>query len=432
MLGTRIWQDGWKAAALHAPISGRGHFDQDKWELFHVDEDRSESERRRPESRQTQGIDRGVGRRAKNNFVLPLDDRTAVEMIAIERPQAGNRPAPAILYYPDLPVPEGVAANIRRRSYKDHHQRGHHPQAQGVIFAHGSRFGGHALFIGTVKLHYVYNFLGIRPEQVFVSPPLAPGETDAGHGVRSGEARRARRIAGYHNAFRQRQGGEHRSDAAQLGVHPGRRGLCVRFDSGDAVSSLYTTPAPSPVAMIRESGDVSGEQFLDLQRGPPPHRDRLTRHPGPSSAAGTASMRPLRAYRGHHGRLDPRHEQRNANAESRTSSSSGATTSASGNLSCLLRDDGYSTPNIDGSPRRACSSPGQPRRTELHRGAGHRSSPGQSVYRLGKVGMPGFDVGLQKEDRKLLKPLGCLTSQFGKVSWPDLNKLFGLSSTVLQ
>jgi arylsulfatase len=44
MLGTRgIWEDGWKAAALHAPISGQGHFDQDRWELYHVDEDRSES-----------------------------------------------------------------------------------------------------------------------------------------------------------------------------------------------------------------------------------------------------------------------------------------------------------------------------------------------------------------------------------------------------
>ena len=44
MLGTRgIWEDGWKAAAVHAPISGKGHFDQDAWELYHVDDDRSES-----------------------------------------------------------------------------------------------------------------------------------------------------------------------------------------------------------------------------------------------------------------------------------------------------------------------------------------------------------------------------------------------------
>src|SRR5262249_6597493 len=44
MLRTRgIWEDGWKAAALHAPLTGKDHFDKDKWELYHVDADRSES-----------------------------------------------------------------------------------------------------------------------------------------------------------------------------------------------------------------------------------------------------------------------------------------------------------------------------------------------------------------------------------------------------
>ena len=45
MLGTRgIWENGWQAAALHAPFSDIGHFDQDRWQLYHVDEDRSESQ----------------------------------------------------------------------------------------------------------------------------------------------------------------------------------------------------------------------------------------------------------------------------------------------------------------------------------------------------------------------------------------------------
>ena len=45
MLGTRgIWHEGWKAVAEHAPMpSGKGHFDQDRWQLFHTDEDRSEA-----------------------------------------------------------------------------------------------------------------------------------------------------------------------------------------------------------------------------------------------------------------------------------------------------------------------------------------------------------------------------------------------------
>jgi arylsulfatase A-like enzyme len=44
MMGTRgIWEDGWHAAATHGPLTGKGHFDQDRWELYHVAEDRSES-----------------------------------------------------------------------------------------------------------------------------------------------------------------------------------------------------------------------------------------------------------------------------------------------------------------------------------------------------------------------------------------------------
>jgi len=44
MPGTRgIWRDGWKAVAMHARISGKGNFDKDVWELYHVDVDRAES-----------------------------------------------------------------------------------------------------------------------------------------------------------------------------------------------------------------------------------------------------------------------------------------------------------------------------------------------------------------------------------------------------
>jgi arylsulfatase len=48
--------------------------------------------------------------------------------------------------------------------------------ASGVMFAHGSRFGGHTLFIKDMKLYYVYNFLGVKPEQQFVSDVLKPGK----------------------------------------------------------------------------------------------------------------------------------------------------------------------------------------------------------------------------------------------------------------
>src|SRR3954471_2006788 len=43
MLGTRgIWHDGWKAVTTHPAIGGWGQYEQDTWELYHVDVDRSE------------------------------------------------------------------------------------------------------------------------------------------------------------------------------------------------------------------------------------------------------------------------------------------------------------------------------------------------------------------------------------------------------
>ena len=33
--------EGWmKAVEVHAPLVNKGHFDQDKWELYHTDVDR--------------------------------------------------------------------------------------------------------------------------------------------------------------------------------------------------------------------------------------------------------------------------------------------------------------------------------------------------------------------------------------------------------
>ena len=102
---------------------------------------------------------------ARTNLVLPLDDRTRAGTAGVERPS--SEPArERYIYYPGTsPVPEGVAVNVRSRSYKIlANVEITDPNAHGVIFAHGSRFGGHAIFIKDRKLYYVYNFLGIAPE----------------------------------------------------------------------------------------------------------------------------------------------------------------------------------------------------------------------------------------------------------------------------
>ena len=141
---------------------------------------------------------------ADKNLVLPLDDRTALEQLGVERPS--SEPArDRYIYYPDTAaVPEGVAANVRNRSYKIlANVEITDPNAAGVIFAHGSRFGGHALFIKDRKLHYVYNFLGIKPEQHFVSTSeLTPGKYTLGMEFTRDGCRDPQGIHGHDQALR--------------------------------------------------------------------------------------------------------------------------------------------------------------------------------------------------------------------------------------
>ena len=269
MLGTRgVWQDGWKAAATHAPLSGKGNFDQDRWELYHVEEDRSESKdlaEQYPEK--VQELVAAWFEEAEKYHGLPLDDRSAMELATTPRPvpePARNR----YVYYPGSgAVPEGVAVNVRGRSYKIIADVDMNDSAEGVIFAHGSRFGGHALFLQDGKLHYVYNFLGIPPEQTFVSEPLTPGPHALGmEFIREG-AGPYKESVGTTNLYVDDQivaTGEMRAQVGKFTLCGD--GLCVGFDSADAVSRSYRTPFTfTGGKILGVAVDVSDESYLDLE-----------------------------------------------------------------------------------------------------------------------------------------------------------------------
>jgi arylsulfatase len=271
MLGTRgIWEDGWKAAALHAPLTGKGHFDEDEWELYHVDEDRSESKdlaEQHPEK--LKALIDAWFEEADRNLVLPLDDRSAAELLGVERPSE-EAPRERYVYYPGTsPVPEGVAVNVRGRSYKilaDVEIEG--PDCSGVIFAHGSRFGGHALFIKDRKLHYVYNFLGIKPEQKFVSAELEPGQYTLGvEFIRDKAGSHGESIGTttlYVNETVAAQG-EMRSQLGKFTLSGD--GLCIGRDSGDAVSEEYSSPGEFKGGKILGVGvTIERAQYLDLEK----------------------------------------------------------------------------------------------------------------------------------------------------------------------
>ncbi|PNQ73895.1 arylsulfatase [Hanstruepera neustonica] len=271
MLGTRgIWKDGWKAAAVHAPISGKGNFDKDVWELYHVAEDRSETNNlaeENPEKLQ-ELIDEWF-KQAEINKVLPLDDRGAAELLTVERPSQEAK-KDRYIYYPNTaPVPEGVAVNIRGRNYKIlANVEITDPNASGVIFAHGSRFGGHALFIKDKKLHYVYNFLGIKPEQVFVSnTTLKPGKYTLGmEFVKENRGEYGESLGNTKLYINEEvvAEGPMRTQPAKFTLSGD--GLCVGYDSGDNVSNLYKSPGEFEGGIIQAVGvTVEGTPYMDLE-----------------------------------------------------------------------------------------------------------------------------------------------------------------------
>jgi arylsulfatase A-like enzyme len=271
MLGTRgIWEDGWRAAALHAPLTGKGNFDKDQWELYNVKTDRSESKDLAKESpEKLQALIKAWFEEAEKNFVLPLDDRSALEQATIERPTAEPL-RERYIYYPETaPIPEGVAVNTRGRSYKIlANVEIMDPNCSGVIFAHGSRFGGHTLFIKDKKLYYVYNFLGIKPEQQFVSPALNPGKYTLGMEFIREKAGQNKESLGTTKLFVNETIVAEGPMRAQVGKFTlSGDGLCVGYDTGDAISQEYKPPGKFKGGKIQGVGvTVEKAQYLDLEK----------------------------------------------------------------------------------------------------------------------------------------------------------------------
>ena len=151
MLGTRaIWHKGWKAAtAVPAAPDSWGDFHQQRWELFDTISDLSECHdlsAQQPEK--LQELIALWWAEAGRYQALPLESRGAVEILTTERPQL-SKPRTRYVYYPGgAEVPESVAPNIRNRSYTIAAEVDiETPEAGGVIFSQGSRFGGHALYV---------------------------------------------------------------------------------------------------------------------------------------------------------------------------------------------------------------------------------------------------------------------------------------------
>jgi len=272
MLGTRaIWHKGWKAAAISPAVpESWPNFSAQRWELFDTENDPSECHDLAGEHpEKLQEMIALWWAEAGRYGAFPLETRNAVEILTTERPQLA-KPRDRYTYYPgSAEIRESVAPNIRNRAYTVAVEVTiETEEAGGVLFAQGSRFGGHALYVKGRKLKYVYNFVGLE-EQLIESTELIP----LGHVVLSasfekeGDGMPTEGTLTLH--MRDQAVGDGRIKTQPAFFSLAGEGLNVGKDGGEAVTDDY--PGDAPWAFVggtihKAVIDVSGEPFVDLAR----------------------------------------------------------------------------------------------------------------------------------------------------------------------
>jgi arylsulfatase len=276
MLGNRgIWHQGWKAVTEHGPMSGTRNFGDDRWQLFHTDEDRAEAvdlADQHPDK--LEELTAKWFEEAETNHVLPLNDlqiignpkdfETFVQMeFHVPAPPSGQ-----YTYYPGTSeIPERSAANVHNVSYKVLAEVDLTPSTEGVIFAHGSRFGGHALFVKDGSVTYAYNFLGIPPEDRISAPVPTSGHHIIGvEFTKIGMGPNREGTGPLKLYIDDQQVGEAEIRTVMGHFSLCGEGLCIGYDSADPVSSMYTSGFPfTGGTIVKVVFDIADDAYIDLE-----------------------------------------------------------------------------------------------------------------------------------------------------------------------
>ena len=176
MLGHRgIWQDGWKAVVRHVP--GTSWDDDDKWELYHLDEDFSEANDLAAEQpERLQAMIELWWQQAEMHGVLPLDDRPTARAFRAARRPGLPTARDVFVYYPPVSHIVADACPSAARGWTTQVEL-EHPQsgADGALVNRGTINSGFAFYILGGRLHFDYNCFHAHTK-VVAPDALAGGE----------------------------------------------------------------------------------------------------------------------------------------------------------------------------------------------------------------------------------------------------------------
>lgn len=184
MFGNRaIYHEGWVAATRHSipwlMVPNLPPFDEDRWELYHVDEDFSQAhDLAGSEPGRLRELQELFIQEAIRNSVLPLDDRRSERFDAeiAGRPDLIGDRTSLTLGEGMEGIMENAFINVKGRSHSvtadiEIPEDG----AEGVIISQAGRFGGWSLYLDEGRPAYVYNYGGLELTTIEAPEPLAAG-----------------------------------------------------------------------------------------------------------------------------------------------------------------------------------------------------------------------------------------------------------------
>jgi len=180
-----IYDKGWIACAQHTlpwrQDLAPGHWENDRWELYNLDEDFSEAndlaEAMPDKLAEMKAL---FDEEARKNNIYPLDDRGSGRLATPKPSPGGADPnRTRFTYYPGaFRLAETASPNTKNRSHRitaeiEMPDTG----GEGVILAAGGASAGYALYVQEGRLVYHYNWFERERTDVVSDTPLPPGRS---------------------------------------------------------------------------------------------------------------------------------------------------------------------------------------------------------------------------------------------------------------